>query len=64
MTIDSKLALSAFKRGSVDLIEETELLARLKGGASMRVKFGMDPSSADLHAGHAIPLLKLRDLQE
>ncbi|MEZ5974255.1 MAG: hypothetical protein R3E96_05280 [Planctomycetota bacterium] len=29
----------------------------------LRVKFGMDPSSPDLHISHSIPLLKLRDLQ-
>ena len=64
MSKDSKLDLAAFRRGSVDLIEERELLSRISEGEPLRVKFGMDPSSADLHAGHAIPLLKLRDLQQ
>jgi len=64
MTKDSQVELAAFKRGSVDLIDEGELLSRLKSGAPLRVKFGMDPSSPDLHVGHAIPLMKLRDLQD
>ena len=64
MTTDTELGLEAFARGSVDLIEEKELAARLSAGEPLRVKFGMDPSSPDLHIGHAIPLLKLRDLQE
>ena len=64
MTRDASRDLAAFQRGSVDLIEERELLARIQGGEPLRVKFGMDPSSPDLHIGHAIPLLKLRDLQE
>lgn len=64
MTTDKETALEAFARGSVDLIEEKELTARLGEGKPLRVKFGMDPSSPDLHIGHAIPLLKLRDLQE
>ncbi len=64
MTTDTDLGLEAFARGSVDLIEEKELAARLSAGEPLRVKFGMDPSSPDLHIGHAIPLLKLRDLQE
>lgn len=64
MSRDASLDLAAFQRGSVDLIEERELLARIQGGEPLRVKFGMDPSSPDLHIGHAIPLLKLRDLQE
>ena len=60
---DIEKSLAAFSRGSVDLIEEKELKARLGEGPALRVKFGMDPSSPDLHIGHAIPLLKLRDLQ-
>jgi len=64
MTTDTDTGLEAFSRGSVDLIEEKDLVARLGEGKPLRVKFGMDPSSPDLHIGHAIPLLKLRDLQE
>lgn len=60
-------SLAAFKRGAVDLIEESELVKRLseaeRSGRGLRLKFGMDPSSPDLHLGHAIPLLKLRQLQ-
>ena len=59
--------LAAFRRGAVDLVEERELAQRLRERLErrqgLRVKFGMDPSSPDLHVGHAIPLLKLRDLQ-
>lgn len=59
--------LAAFTRGAEDLIEERELRRRLEGALErdepLRVKFGMDPSSPDLHLGHAIPLMKLRDLQ-
>lgn len=61
---ETQSSLEAFRRGSVDLIEEQDLVARLGVGKPLRVKFGMDPSSPDLHIGHAIPLLKLRDLQE
>ena len=60
--------LAVFKRGVVDLIEERELAERiersLKTKKPLRVKFGMDPSSPDLHVGHAIPLMKLRAIQE
>jgi tyrosyl-tRNA synthetase len=60
--------LDAFRRNAVDLIEEKELAerlaSRLASGEPLRIKFGMDPSSPDLHVGHAIPLLKLRALQE
>ncbi|MEZ6021155.1 MAG: tyrosine--tRNA ligase [Planctomycetota bacterium] len=40
------------------------LTKALASGQGLRVKFGMDPSSPDLHIGHSIPLLKLRDLQQ
>jgi len=60
--------LAAFRRGTVDLIEEKQLVAMLEKslaeGRPLRVKFGMDPSSPDLHVGHGVPLMKLRDLQE
>lgn len=31
---------------------------------SLRIKFGLDPTGKDLHLGHAVPLFKLRQLQE
>ncbi len=46
---------------------EMELVHKLERawneGRGLRLKFGMDPSSPDLHVGHAVILLKLRDLQ-
>lgn len=60
--------LAAFQRVSVDLIDEKQLKGMLEKslaeGKPLRVKFGMDPSSPDLHIGHGIPLMVLRDLQE
>jgi tyrosyl-tRNA synthetase len=65
---ETQIHLAAFQRGCVDLIDEAELAAlisaALHAGRPLRVKFGMDPSSPDLHLGHAIPLMTLRDLQE
>jgi tyrosyl-tRNA synthetase len=61
-------SLAAFRRGAVDLIEERELTARLERAegkhGGLRVKLGLDPSSPDLHFGHAVLLTKLADLQE
>jgi len=60
--------LAAFKRGSVDLIEESQLTKLLEASLAknqpLRIKFGMDPSSPDLHVGHGVQLMKLRDLQQ
>ena len=67
--MDSRVAehLAAFKRGCVDLIEEKQLAALLEKSLGedrpLRIKFGMDPSSPDLHIGHGVQLMKLRDLQ-
>ncbi|MBM3977403.1 MAG: tyrosine--tRNA ligase [Planctomycetes bacterium] len=65
---DLSAHLAAFRRGAVDIVEARELEARLAKALSaarpLRIKFGMDPSSPDLHLGHAIPLMKLRDLQQ
>ena len=56
-------SLESFTRGAVDLIERRELAERLSAGRPLRVKFGMDPSSPDLHLGHCVQLFKLRALQ-
>lgn len=40
-----------------------ELLEKLKRGKPLRVKLGFDPSSPDLHLGHAVVLDKVRQFQ-
>ncbi len=68
--LDPRVAeqLAVFRRGTVDLIETNELAARIAKSLAtktpLRVKFGMDPTSADLHVGHAVQLMKLRAIQE
>ncbi|MFN9787509.1 MAG: tyrosine--tRNA ligase [Planctomycetia bacterium] len=60
--------LRVIGRGVVDLIERKELEERvaesIRSGRPLRVKFGMDPTSPDLHVGHAVPLRKLRAMQK
>lgn len=56
--------LEIFKQGTVDLISEEELLNKLKEKRPLRVKYGADPSTADLHLGHTVPLRKLKQLQD
>ena len=54
-------------RGAVDLVDEQDLTRRLTAsrdeGRPLRIKFGIDPSSPDIHLGHTVPLRKLRDFQ-
>ncbi len=57
-------ALSILKQGAAQIISETELLAKLGLGRPLRVKLGVDPTSPDLHLGHALILRKLRQFQD
>lgn len=51
-------------RGVAEVIELQSLRKKLESGQQLRVKLGIDPTSAELHIGRSIPLLKLRDFQE
>ena len=65
LPVDEQLAV--IRRGVVDLVDEQDLKDRLeksrRSGTPLRVKFGIDPSSPDIHLGHTVPLRKLRDFQ-
>jgi tyrosyl-tRNA synthetase len=60
--------LKIIKRGTVDIINEKELIAKLnrsiKTKKPLRVKLGLDPTAPDIHIGNAIPIHKLRTFQE
>ena len=57
-------AFSLLKKGAAQIISEAELRAKLALGRPLRVKLGVDPTSPDLHLGHAIILRKLRQFQD
>jgi tyrosyl-tRNA synthetase len=50
--------------GSVDALPAGRLGEQLASGRELRVKFGMDPTSADIHLGHCVVLQKLRVFQD
>jgi tyrosyl-tRNA synthetase len=56
--------LAKLTRGAAQVISEAELAEKLRANRPLRVKLGVDPTSADLHLGHTIILRKLRDFQE
>jgi len=56
--------LAVLRRGTVDVLPEGELLAKLREGRPLRVKLGADPSAPDLHLGHVVALNKLRQFQD
>lgn len=51
-------------RGVDQLIDYQHLAKALASGKKLRVKFGVDPTSSDLHLGHSVVLRKLRDFQD
>lgn len=55
--------LDVIKRGTVELVNEAELMAKLKRGKPLRIKAGFDPTSPDLHLGHTVLMQKLRQFQ-
>jgi tyrosyl-tRNA synthetase len=57
-------ALSILKQGAAQIISEAELRQKLALGRPLRVKLGVDPTSPDLHLGHALILQKLRQFQD
>jgi len=57
-------ALTVIKRGSEELLVESELVEKLKTGKPLRIKAGFDPTAPDLHLGHSVLLNKLRQFQD
>jgi tyrosyl-tRNA synthetase len=56
--------LKQIKRGSDELLLESELVKKLELGRPLRIKAGFDPTAPDLHLGHTVLLNKMRQLQD
>jgi len=56
--------IELLKRGGSQLISEAELKKKLAERRALRIKFGVDPTSPDLHLGHSVNLFKLRQFQD
>ena len=50
--------------GAAQIVPENGLLEKLKRGKPLNIKLGVDPTSPDLHLGHAVPLRKMRQFQD
>ena len=61
---DTTEALRLIKRGTEEILLESELTERLKSGKRLRVKAGFDPTAPDLHLGHTVLINKLRLFQD
>ena len=51
-------------RNAVHVLPEGELERKLSLGRPLRVKFGIDVTSPDIHVGRAVPLQRLRAFQD
>ena len=56
--------LNLIKRGIDELLNEEELLSKLKTKSQLVVKAGFDPTAPDLHLGHTVLINKLRHFQQ
>jgi tyrosyl-tRNA synthetase len=56
--------MSDLTRNAVDVLPEGRLAEQLEGGRPLRVKLGIDPTTADIHLGHTVVLEKLREFQD
>ena len=56
------------QRGTEEILIEGDLKKKLRfslqEGKPLNVKLGLDPTSPDLHLGHTVVLMKLRELQK
>src|ERR687891_1512206 len=59
-----KASPAELTRNAVDVLPEGELERKLALGRPLRVKLGIDPTSADIHLGHTVVLGKLREFQD
>jgi tyrosyl-tRNA synthetase len=50
-------------RNAVDVLPEGRLEEQLGEGRPLRVKLGIDPTTADIHLGHTVVLAKLAEFQ-
>jgi tyrosyl-tRNA synthetase len=55
--------MSDLTRNAVDVLPEGRLAEQLQEGRPLRVKLGIDPTTADIHLGHTVVLEKLAEFQ-
>jgi len=66
--MDTQKSLELIKRGAVEIIDEEQLLLKLKASEKSKkpliIKAGFDPSAPDIHLGHTVLLRKLKHFQD
>jgi tyrosyl-tRNA synthetase len=62
--LSAEQQLAELKRGTTEILLESELLTRLRRGKPLRIKAGFDPTAPDLHLGHTVLINKMRRFQD
>ncbi len=55
--------MAQIRRGTAEILLETELVDKLRSGRPLRIKAGFDPTAPDLHLGHVVLINKLHQFQ-
>ena len=58
------MPIAELTRNAVNVLPEGALEAKLKLGRPLRVKFGIDVTSPDIHIGRGVPLQRMRAFQD
>jgi tyrosyl-tRNA synthetase len=61
--VPEPLTVSDLTRNAVDVLPEGRLAEQLRSSRPLRVKLGIDPTTADIHLGHTVVLAKLAEFQ-
>lgn len=56
--------INIIKQGTAEIIQEADLIEKLKSKKKLIVKVGLDPTMPDMHLGHTVVINKLRQFQE
>jgi len=64
VTTDEKKIDEVLSRGVEDVFVKEHLKKQLLSGKVLRIKFGIDPTGPKIHLGRAVPLQKLKQLQD
>ena len=62
LSVDEQLKV--ITSGTMQIVPMEELKAKLAKDTPLNIKLGVDPTSPDLHLGHAVPLRKMRQFQD
>jgi tyrosyl-tRNA synthetase len=64
LKVSAQEQLAIFRRGTIEILLEEELLRKLERGRPLRIKAGFDPTAPDLHLGHTVLLQKMKQFQD